>query len=102
VIGGGSLAGLRGTALNGGSAASRGVVARFGLAPLSRITRGNTETGGAIAALSGAAGNAATTSVRETVGGVKAGADANCSVGRTAGCGATTGGGVTIGAAFTS
>ena len=63
--------------------------------------RGDPETGGAIAALSGAAGNAATTSVRETVGGVKAGADANCSVGRTAGCGATTAGGVTVGAAFT-
>ena len=83
----GSLAGLPGTALNGGSAASRGV-ARFGLAALLRMTRGNTETGGAIASLSDAVGSAATTSGRATVGGVKAGADARCSVGRTAGCAA--------------
>jgi hypothetical protein len=52
------------------------------------MTRGDAETGGAIASLSDADGSAATTSGRVTVGGVKAGADARCSVGRTAGCAA--------------
>ena len=82
-----SLAGLPGTALIGGSAASRGGGARL-LAAWLRMTRGDPETGGAMASLSDAAGSAATTSGRAAVGGVKAGVDARCSVGRTAGCAA--------------